>query len=283
MDLFAAALYFDRDKVYDGYDDTYLFDAQFSSYDGSQLDGSFIRRRTISLGPKIEVPERRVVRVLGDRWVLGTPVEDGWMGKAIRKTASSKSVTDLFQILTPGQLLDNLPPEATAYAHTRPLKETVNTTTDSEYDMQYEVSFGVNEKAMLGRFLKSDRLLLHVRSTSLPAEGFLDAIGDDLKSEFNADGSPQGLQDVTFSGAYDPVLDDFAPGVTVKGIVMDMYKLYEYLEQANPINTRGDKTLLVSNTADVKAGGTVSIKGVDYIVVTKQPYIDSWNLHIRKV
>lgn len=282
MDLFGAALYFDRDKVYDGYTDAYLFDAQFSSFDGSQLDGSFIRRRTVSLGPKLEVPERRVVRVLSDKWVLGTPVEDGWMGKSIRKTASSKSVTDLFDILTPKQLLEDLPPEASAYAHTRPLKETVNTTTDSEYDAQYVVSFGVNEQAMLGRFIKSDRLLLHVRSTSLPAEGFLDAIGDDLRSEFNSDGSPQGLQDVTFTGTYNPVTDSFDQGETVKGLVMDMYKLYEYMEQANPINTRGDKTLLVSDAANVKTGAKVTVAGVEYVVVTKQPYIDAWNLHIRK-
>lgn len=282
MDLFKAALFFDRDKVYDGYTGVFLFKAQFSSYDGSQLDGSFIRRRTVSFGPKIVVPDRRVVSVLGERWVVGTPITDGWDGKAIRLTASSKSVTDLFEVLTPGQLIDNLPYSSQAYAHTRPLKETVNTTTDSEYDAQYEVSFGVNEPIPKGMFLKSPRLLLHVRSVSLPAEGFVDAIADDLSTEFDSEGTSMGLQPVQLQGGYNPIDDTMLPGATVMGLVMDMYKLYEYQEQANPVNTRGDKTLLLSRTVQIKTGDKVTINQTQYTVVTKQPYMDAWNLQIRK-
>ena len=280
MNLFQAARFFDRDSVYDGYTGDFLFKAQFSSYDGSQADGSFLRRRTISVAPGITMPARRVGKVHGELWVLGTPITDGWEDRPIRLTASSKLVTDLFTITPPGALLRGLPGSPTAYANSRPLKDTVNSTTDSEYDAQYEVTFGDNEPTMEGYFLVSDRLFLHVRVCKLQAEGFKVAVADDLKSEFDSDGNLMGLVDVQFAGGYDPVSDTETAGVIGKGIVMDMYKLYEYNEQANPTNTRGDLTLLAVENPEV--GTKVKIGAYDYIILTKQPYMDAWNLHIRR-
>lgn len=282
MNLFQAAKYFDRDVVYDGYTGDLLFKAQFSSYDGSQADGSFLRRRTISIAPGITFPYRRVALVLGERWVLGTPITDGWQGKAIRLTASSKLATDLFTISGPGAWLDGAVGQRTAYANSRPLKDTVNSTTDSEYDAQYEVTFGVNEPDMRGCFLISERLVLHVRVVKLPAEGFVVAVADDLQSELDSEGNQMGLVDVTLGGVYDPITDRETPGATVKGVVMDMYKLYEYNEQANDTNTRGDLTLLVSQSVNVSTGTEVTIGNYKYMIVTKQPYLDAWNLHIRR-
>ena len=78
MKLAAAAVYFDRDSVYDGYTGTLLFEAQFASYDGSQPDGSFSRRRTISAGPSIAHPARSVVTVHGEKWIVGEFITDGF-------------------------------------------------------------------------------------------------------------------------------------------------------------------------------------------------------------
>lgn len=283
MNLHQAAKYFDRDSVYDGYTGDFLFKAQFTSYDGSQADGSFLRRRTISIAPGIVMPDRRVGLVHGERWVLGTPIVDGWMDSPIRGTASSKLATDLFTIQTPGKLLGGAAGARTAYAHTRPLKDTVNTTTDSEYDAQYEVTFGVNELGLGGHFLVSDRLMLHVRAVELPPEGFIEVIADDLNSELDAWGNQSGIVDVQLSaGSYDPITELETPGATVKGVLMDMYKLYQYNEQADSTNTRGDLTLLLQNTVNITTGSEITIGNVKYRVITKQPYLDAWNLHIRK-
>lgn len=281
MNLHQAAKYFDRDSVYDGYTGALLFKAQITSYDGSQADGSFLRRRTISLAPGLVMPDRRVGLIHGERWLFGTPVNDGWEDSPIRQTASSKSATDLFTIAMPGELLLGTATRQ-AYGHARPLKDTVNTSTDSEYDAQYEVSFGVNELEIAGCFLKSDRLLLHVRVTKFEPEGFVAASADDLATELDASGHGTALVDVEIPGAYDPITDLESPGTVIKGILMDMYKLYQYSEQANETNTRGDYTLLVPMATDVGTGTHVVIAGYKYMIVTKQKYLDAWNLHIRR-
>jgi len=287
MKLANAAKYFDNDVVYDGYTNLQLFKAQFSSYEGAQPDGSFQRRRVISMAPTLSVPLRRVIKVYNDRWVMGIPVEDGWKGKTIRKTAACKLATDLFDLRTPGQAA--LRTAGTPiYGYAEYVKDTVNTPTDSDYDPQYLVALG--EQVADGMFLKSDDKYLRVRSAYAEASGFEHFTCDEIAYSYGGDYTEGELfgrnceVNVTFSGTYNPITDTDAAGAATTGILMDMYKMYRYATQADFKNTPGDMTLIVAKSAVTPlVGRQATIGSVKWQIMGITAWQDAWNLHLRRV
>lgn len=287
MKLASAAKYFDNDVVYDGYTNAQLFRAQFSSYEGSRPDGSFQRRRVISMAPNLVVPTRRVIKVYSDRWVMGIPVEDGWKGRTIRKTAACKLATDAFYLLTPGQAALRTAGTTLIYGYAEYLKDTVNTPTDSEYDPQYLVALG--EQVGDGMFLKSADRYLRVRSAYAEASGFEHFICDEISYSYGGaytDGELFGRNcevDVVFSGTYNPITDTDAVGTTTTGILMDMYKMYRYNTAADFKAAPGAMTLIVAKSAVTPlVGRTATISGIKWQVMGITAWQDAWNLHLQR-
>lgn len=280
MKLANAAVYFDRDTVYDGYTGQLLFKAQFASYDGSQPDGSFSRRRTVSVGPGVAHPPRSAVEVHGEKWIVGEFVTDGFFDKPIRKTASAKIVTDLFEFVSPGNAALNLPGLVSAYGQERYLKDTVNTPTTSDYSPQYEITFGSNEVVPDEYFLRSPNDLYHVRTVYTALEGFKVATADLIGVTAYGENK---FVTVVFSGGIDPITELSSAGVTTTGILLYAYKLYYHATEADPRNNQGDKTLIVSRNAVTPENGTsISIDGEPYRIFSINSYHDSWSLRVRR-
>lgn len=280
MKLSQAAKFFDRDSVYDGYTGDFLFKAQFSSFDSGQPDGSFARRRTISVAPSVIPPVRNAVTVHSERWLVSDFIVDGFFDKPIRKTASAKAVTDLFHLLTPGQAALNLSSDVQAYGQESYLKDTVNTGTNSDYNPQYEVSFGISETIPDEHFVRSDTKLYHVRTLYTALEGFHVATCDLIAGTHDNDNK---FVTVVFSGAINPITELPAAGVTTTGILMFAYKLYQLATEGDPSNRPGDKTLIVAQSAVTPVNGTaILIDGAPYRIFSAQLYYDSWNLRVRK-
>lgn len=281
MKLKNAAKYFDRDFVYDAYTGVLLFRGQFSSFEGSNPDGSFNRRRTVSVAPEVEPAPRRAVSVLADVWIMGEFVTDGFNGRSIRKNASAKEATDLFTILTPGQAaLRDAIGNAYAYGHRDYLKATVNTSTESAYNPQYEVFFSITETIPEGSFLRSDKSYLHVRSVQFANEGYWVALADQITNTNNP-GSAE--VEVETTGAYDPITETSSPGIVTTGLLIDMYQLYDYHTEADPRNEPGDMSLIVAQSAMTPiAGQELLIDGVKWRNISYTPYGDAWNIHIRR-
>ena len=278
MKLKSAARYFDNDTVTDGYTGALLFKAQFSSYEGAAPDGSFQRRRVVSVAPGILPATRRVVTVQGMRWIMGELVTDAFRDKPIRQTSAAKEATDLFTLLTPAQAaLNNT--GTPIYGHKQYLKDTVNSVTDSNYDPQYEIFFGITENLKAGYFLKSAQRYLHIRSMQFANEGYWVAVSDELATNPATDAEVT----ATFAGVYDPVTETHAAGVTTTGVMLDMYKLYNFNTEADPRNQAGDMSLIVAKSAVTpKADQLVTIAGVDWKNIKFTPYFDAWNIQLRR-
>ena len=278
MKLKSAARYFDNDTVTDGYTGALLFKAQFSSFEQASPDGSFQRRRVVSLAPDIAPASRRVVVVQGMRRVMGELVTDAFKDKPIRQTSAAKEATDLFTLLTPAQAaLKNM--GTAIYGHKQYLKDTVNSVTDSNYDPQYEIFFGITENLKAGYFLKSAQQYLHIRSLLYANEGYWVAVSDELAT------NPATDAEVTaaFAGVYDPVTETHAAGVTTTGIMLDMYKLYNFNTEADPRNQAGDMSLIVAKSAVTpKADQLITIAGVNWKNIKFTPYFDAWNIQLRR-
>lgn len=278
MKLKSAARYFDNDTVTDGYTGAPLFKAQFSSFEQASPDGSFQRRRVVSLAPGIAPASRRVVVVQGMRWIMGELVTDAFKDKPIRQTSAAKEATDLFTLLTPAQAA--LKSAGTSiYGHKQYLKDTVNSVTDSNYDPQYEIFFGITENLKAGHFLKSAQQYLHIRSLQYANEGYWVAVSDELATNPATDAEVT----ATFAGVYDPVTETHAAGVTTTGIMLDMYKLYNFNTEADPRNQAGDMSLIVAkSTVTPKADQLITVAGVNWKNIKFTPYFDAWNIQLRR-
>ena len=278
MKLKSAARYFDTDTVTDGYTGAILFKAQFSSYEGAAPDGSYQRRRVVSVAPGITAPTRRVVSVQGMRWIMGELVTDGFKDKPIRQTCAAKEATDLFALLSPAEAALKSP-GTTLYGHRQYLKDTVNSLTDSNYDPQYEVFFALTETVKAGYFLKNANSYLHIRSMQYANEGYWVAVSDELATDPASDAEVTAV----FAGAYDPLTETHAAGVTTTGIMLDMYKLYSFNTEADPRNQAGDMSLIVAKTAVTPADNQIiTINSVAWRNVKFTSYHDAWNIQIRR-
>jgi hypothetical protein len=290
MKLSAAAKYFDRDSVYDGYTGEFLFKAQFASYDGSQPDGSFQRRRTVSVAPGIVFPEKGVVMVHGERWLLGVPSQDGFFDRPIRQTASSKQVTELYDVLTPGQAADGIDfTMPRIYIFADYIKDT--TEKDSSlYDPQYSCSASPSASLFTGLFLRSSKLMLHLRSVQDSTLGFTDFLADEVGYHIEnptAQAEVWGrscFTTVSVKGPLDPITE--LPGVakTGTGIIMDREKLYARSTEASSDVKPGDMTLLLSTASfpTVEVGMLITTATSSWIVIGAVPYFDAWLTHIRR-
>ena len=280
MKLSNAAKFFDRDSVYDAYTGLLLYKAQYASFEGAAPDGSFSRRRTVSIAPEVTPAPRGVVRVQNELWINGNFIGDSFFDKTIRRTASAKAVTDMFQFLTPGQAALASTPTKTAYGQARYLKDTVNTQTNANYGGQYELAFSPSEEVSDEMFLKDSSKLYHVRVVTKELEGFYMATADEVEDYARGEDP---LATVMFAGAFDPINETTVPGITTTGVLMYAYKVYNYETQADPTNVPGDRFLFVAKSAvTAVTGTTVTINGDPYRVHGVQGYFDSWKLKVRR-
>ncbi len=280
MRLHKAALFFDRDSVYDAYTGLFLWKAQFSGFDGAKPDGSFERRRTISVAPGTVNAPRRAIKVQGIPWILGDFVQDTFFDKPIRLSGAAKLVTDEFHILSPAQAANKtvLTP---VYAQAKYLKSTVDGQTTSDLQPFYEVFFSITENIPQGYFLRSANNLLRVRGSHKELEGFT-VLEADIVYMSGSVVSGNGEVAVTVAGVFDPVTESYTSSQTVNGILLDIYMMYQFKTEADRLDKQGDKTLVLPNTVTIAVGDTVTINSQAWQVKTKSPYHDAWNLHIRR-
>ena len=281
MKLKNAAKYFDWDTVYDGYTGIPLFKAQFSSFEGQSPDGSFNRRRTVSVASDAMPAARRVVKVQGVRWIMGELVIDTFKDKQIRCNASAKEVTELFTILTPGQAaLKSLSGLADAYAHSDYLKSTVNSISTSQQQPAYDVYFASVESLKPGYFLRSPIRLCSVRSVYWANEGYWVAQADEL---MRYAASEEAEVSVTLAGAFDPVTETYGLGTTTTGVMVPMVYLYQYNTEIDPRNQAGDMSLIVAKSAVTPtAGQIITINSESWRNVKFTELYDAWNIQVRR-
>ena len=281
MKLKNAAKYFDTDSVYDAYSGDYLFKAQFSTFEGASPDGSFHRRRTVSVAPEVVAAPRRVVTVQGTTWIMGELIAEGFRVKPIRKSSSAKEVTGLYDLLTPGQAALREPAGIKQlYGHANYLKDTVNSLTDSAYDPQYEVTFAFPEVIQAGNFLRSLEHFLHIRTVQFANEGYWIATADEIAAAPTQNSCEVA---VVLAGTFNPITESYGVGTSTTGILLDMYKLYNFNTQADPRNQAGDMGLLVAKTAITPlAGQTLEVAGEEWRNIRFTSYHDAWNIQIRR-
>ena len=276
MDLSRVSRRYDNDELYDAYTGDFLYKGQFATYEGGQLDGSFIRRRTVSIAPELALPPRRVVTLFNEQWVLSDPIVDGFHGKPIRQTMSARKCHGLYQILTVEELLNPVQGARSAYAFCRWVSNTADAAT-TEYEPFYEFSLSATEESVSQRFLYDGEKLWHTRMSAEISEGFLFAEAD-LLTEF----LPASQVTVASPGTIDPVTLVPSGGPSYTGILVERYMFYRKTDQAQESNYHGDKTLLVAESSSPAKTGTVEINGTKWAILATENIAGGYALHVRR-
>ena len=281
MRLTNAARSFNHDTVTDGYTGEVLFKAQFASFDGAAMGGAFERRRTVSTPPDSQPAARRVVSVQNVRWVMAELQLDSYMDRPIRQSCSAKIVTGLYTLLSPAQAALRDPTGVrTIYGSAEYAKHTTDTQTSSDYDSFYSVTFGSTESIPDGYFLRSNDQYFHIRNVQIMPEKLVELACDQIA----LDTSSVKNCEVTalLSGAFDPITETQGAGISATGILMDMYRLFKYQTESVDKGESGDMSLILSNTENLSAGQLVTINGETWRIIDFSPYLDAWNVHIRR-
>ncbi len=276
MDLKKISRKYDNDPLYDAYTGDYLYDGQFATYDGSQLDGSFIRRRTVSMSPDFAMPPRRVVRLFDENWILSDPIVDGFKGRRIRQTMSARKVHGLYDILSAAELTLGTVTPRQAYSFKRWTKATGDAGT-SDLEPYFEFSFSLTEASVRGKFIVSGDSIWHVRMDTEVAEGFLLAEADEILSAESGE-----RVTVDKPGAMDPVTLQESAGTSYPGVLVERYNFYRRLDQAQALNYPGDKTLVMAKSSDPDPTGFVRIAGHQWNILAMQDLGDGFGLHVRR-
>jgi hypothetical protein len=277
MKLKNVAKMFDTCPVYDGYaPTTFLWKCQFSSFNDTNAVGSTSTRRVLSIAPGLRLPERRVIKVFEDRWIIGDGNPDEWRGEVIRQSFNMKKATDLSAILTPAQAC--LATVGTpAYSQKIYLKDTVNNLNDADYDLFWNVYFSPTEPMARGYFVRNGSTLLRVRNHYLPLEGLRIAQCDEIDS---------GPHSVTFqTGTINPVTEvrASAPVAGVALIMLDFTKAYAYQTQADPRVATGDMAAIVAaSQITPKVDDRFTLAGREWRVLNTEAQHDAWLLHVRR-
>jgi hypothetical protein len=260
MRMAALARHFDREQAFDGYTDAPVFKCQYSSFDDSAGDGSTNRRRGMSTAPTAVVPARGVIRLADQRWIVGSPTDDSFLGEAQRKNYNLKRATDLLAILTPLQACQAAT-GVPAWMQRHYFKDVSNALSDSDYDTFWNVFVALTEPVARGTFLRrADGTLHRVRNAYPVAEGFLVAQTDQLDADAR--------QAAVFqTGTYDPVADAFTAGTTATNVVqLDPTKFYHFRMPAESPVRAGDRMVVVPDTIAVKPGIEFSMQGEQWRV-----------------
>ncbi len=293
MRLKNAAKYFDDIPITDAYTDTLLpYKGQFSTFIEQNPDGSTATTRTMSLAPGLALPERGVIKLLGETWMVGQTSQDGIYGESIRQTVPLRRVTDLFTKLTPGQAVVR-GPSTTLYGRKQYLKDTTDATQTAAYFPFYELYFSAGEELPRpGTFFRTPKGTLFRSRSAYRTMTEMVCAQCDLVEKSSTTTAEFG------SMLYDPILDSYGTGMQVRQVMVMMpHQLHNKTSPDDPTYQPGDLTLLVRiEDGDVKVGQQMQLQtsGIEWAdprwwrgtvptqILRVTPEFDAWNLHIRR-
>lgn len=277
MRLSDASSYFMKEQITDAYSGDNLFLAQTASFDDHASSGATARRRTMSVKYGTTMPARNAVGLLGNNWIVGAGIPDGFQGNVVRVNYSLKESTGLLAKLTPGQAClaaAGVP----MHAHCEFFKDSSNLLSESDTGIVWNIFSPVSEAVGQGAFFRdASSRLYRVKSLYDTADGFRVAESDDL--------GVGNLHTAVFTenGTYNTTTDSFATtSITTGCIQVDQSNFYRFFSPSEADRRSGDTTVFVAASAVTpKVGTAFTMAGVRYTVLQAVAEADSWALRVR--
>lgn len=278
MKLSDASRFFDDIKAFDAYTAGYLFDCQFSSFDDSKADGTTSKRRTLSVAPEIDVPPRRVLKLLDEIWIVGESNFDGIFSEKIRRTYSMKKATHLVSVLSPGEALTGAP-GLPCYGQLAYFKDQIDVITEAEYSAHYNLFLSQSEPVFKRTVFKAGDRYYLLRNKYYPVEGYVNCQCDELDED--------AMISVRLSGSkvYNAVTDTYSGGtdLPINALRVDFNQAYQFNQQSSPEQKKGDEFFLMakSQAPNLSTKDRVAFGSKKYQIISVIGWSDAWLAQVR--
>lgn len=276
MKLRNAARHFDRTRVEDAFDSDVFFKAQMDLFQDVVRDGTTAERRVLSTDPSIVLPEKKVLRIDGDCWVVGQMQKDHYNNTPIRH----KYVLALAHAFTALKTFS----EAIGEEAGQPLYvsmewvKTIKEPNESSTELgSYSLHFASVETVGEGKLIQIGSRWFVIRSVFPSLSGYISALSDELPNPV--------LQTAEFnSRLYNATTDSYTASVTeIQILKMRWQSHFRYPTQASEKFQPGDDVVIIrKEDLTPKANHTFTVAGVTYAVVTVLDEGDCWSCHARQ-
>jgi hypothetical protein len=245
MRLHDVANRFNQTECRDGYSGAVLFKAQVLPYDEVRRDSLTFDRRVFSVSPVTSVPARRVVRAMGQQWVLGEPSVDQFMGTDIRHGYVAQKAETQATLTTIGKMV-NQQQGVPAWAGRAWVKNPAFSEQSSDLSVQYDVYLSSTETLQERDIINYLGEPMVVRAVHPSESGFLRATCEALSlSSF--------LTGTLTSGTWNPITETFAgTSQTLPVLKIRWQALFEYSSTLSPDFAAGDQQFAFSSTLVAK-------------------------------
>lgn len=289
MKLSQAALFFHNTTFADAYRPFVTFKGHLAAYDDNSRDSVSTQRRIMSAAPSVVVPDRRVVKVGDQCWIVGSKSDDFHGEDVLRRKYVIHRADEQAQVWSFEQALRGTAPK-TLWASRILNKEMKEPDESSNLYGTYNLYFSESEDirdpvwaaggSIDGRETSVLVLLegkFHlVRTVTTTSGGFLMAVADELPD-------PVILPVALHQAVYDRALDKkVAATKTMDAVLLRWQTKFSYLSIYSPKYEVGDSNIVIlKDEATPTAGDTVTIYGITFRVVTVYDQGNVWSVHIR--
>jgi len=278
MDLYDVAAYFDDIPVLDGYSGSPLFICQMDQYDATNRDSMTGYRRTCS-APQINLPDRKVVDILGEKFICGRIIKDFFKGSVIRQHLLIHPADGLFLYGSARDFIDNA--QLYSFYGARALrKEGKEEGESSQFFPLYNIYFGSTEYAQRDFLLKGpDDFYYRIQAFEIQTGNYNSVYVNEIGKDT--------LTTVTYIVAGDYVIaSDSRSGhpTDITAFVERHQTNYRYLTWAAERFRAGDRVVTVSDAdiVDPSNNDYVLIDGSSYQVLERQTDgLGCWELQVR--
>jgi hypothetical protein len=275
MKLKQAATFFDKTVAKDAYNHAKRFKCQLEPLDLYRMDGARIKLRGMSTAPTVNIPERKVIHIDGQNYLVSDKSNDQWAGEAIRSRYVIQGADSVVQIASIADILAGTA-GTLAFASIDFNRYSTDERDSSDYHPQYHIYFGGTETVSEHNLITTaDRVYL-VKSAHKTTAGLVDALSNLLDDPV--------IDTATFgSRAYDPISDTYTDTTsTVRCIRIRWQDHFNYLSQGSEKFERADMVVLVPLSMAPKSGDTITLDA-PWRVVSVVDYADYRSLHVRRL
>lgn len=280
MDIHSAASFFDDTDVLDAYSGTLLFEGQLDQYDATVRDSLAGWRRTISTGTPV-LPARGAVSILGDYYLTGRVVTDGYRGVSIRRHVLLHPCSGLFSLAPALAFLTIGGSPTSVYASAELRKELKEEGVSSQLFSLVNIYLAPGETAARDYIAKSaDGVYYRVQNVEAQTGGLRTLVANELGSAVKTTVS------YGAAGAYDSTTDTVGVTTTtgVPAFVERYQDNYRYAEASAVKFVAGDKVVTVSATtitSPTEGDSVVLADGTYNVIGHQSDGLGSWELHVR--
>ena len=276
MDLRNAAQWFDQTECVDAYG-TDTFVAQLEPLDYYKLDGASVKRRIMTTGPAVTLPNRMTVRIDDQVYLVGDRTPEHFRGNLIRNRYVMSGADDLVTVRTLYETLLGTGGQA-VWATIVFIRVGSDERVSSLPVPEFRLFFGPLETVREHDVVFNAGEAYLVTAPYRAESGLMSAVALRLEHATPEDA-------IYWSGGYDPVTDTVTEtGVNAKVVRMRWAQDFEYLDAGTPKYTHGDATMvaLSSVISNPKPNQRIRCDGEEWRIVTATVKGDITRMHVRR-